>query len=201
MKYILQAIKDGLRGLKMMLFCGRRDRFGYIAESAVVEQPFWGAKRNIYLYENTSIGAGAKILATKGKFILKHNCSVSMGLTVVCQNHVQYNKVGRYPNCPDWSEEIAADVIVEEDVWLGINVTLSPGTHINRGCVVAAGSVCIKNKEYPPYSIIGGNPAEFLKFKFTLEEQLEHERLRFAEKDRIPEEILRANLEKFSVKK
>ena len=200
MEYIFKAIKDGFRGLKMMLFCSRRDQFGYIAQSAVIEQPFWGAKQNIYLYENTCIGAGAKILATKGKFILKPNCSASMGLTVVCQNHALYNKVGCYPNCSDWSEEIAADVIVEDDVWLGINVTLSPGTHISRGCVVVAGSVCIKNKEYPPYSIIGGNPATFLKFKFSLEEQLEHERLRFAEKDRIPEDVLRANWEKFSVK-
>ena len=201
MKYILRAIKEGLRGLKMMLFCGRRDRFGYIADSAVIEQPFWGAKKNIYLYENTSIGAGAKILATKGKFVLKSNCSVSMGLTVVCQNHTLYNRVGCYPNCSGWGEETAADVIVEEDVWIGINVTLSPGTHINRGCVVAAGSVCIKNREYPPYSIIGGNPAKFIKFKFSLEEQLEHERLRFAENERIPEEVLRSDWEKFSIKK
>ena len=200
MKYILHAIKEGLKGFKMMFFCGRRDRFGYIADTAVIEQHFWGTKRNIYLYENTSIGAGAKILACKGKFVLRSNCSVSMGLTVVCENHTLYNKIGCYPNCPNWSDNTAADVIVEDEVWIGINVTLSPGTHISRGCVVAAGSVCIKNKEYPPYSIIGGNPATFLKFKFSLEEQLEHERLRFAEKDRIPEDVLRANWEKFSVK-
>ena len=201
MKYILRAIKDGLRGLKMMLFCGRRDRFGHIADNAIVCQPFFGSKQNIYMYENTIIQPFAKIVANKGRFVLKSNSRAAMGLTVVCENHSSYNKVGCFPGGPGWNELTAADVIVEEEVWLGINVTLSPGTHINRGCVVAAGSVCIKNKEYPPYSIIGGNPAKFLKFKFTLEEMLEHERLRFAEKDRIPEEILRANWEKFSVKK
>lgn len=201
MKYILRAVKEGLHGLRMMLFCGRRDRFGYIADSAMVYQPFWGAKSNIYLYENTKIGECAKILAHKGKFILKKNSRAAMGLSVVCENHTLYNKVGYYPGCSGWAEETAADVIVEEDVWIGMNVTLSPGTHINRGCVVAAGSVCIKNKEYPPYSIIGGNPAKFLKFKFSLEEQLEHERLRFAENERIPEEVLRANWEKFNIKK
>lgn len=43
--------------------------------------------------------------------------------------------------------------------------------------MVAAGSVCVKAHEYPPYTIIGGNPAKVIKYRLTLEEQIEHEKL------------------------
>ena len=151
---------------------------------------------NMYLYRNTKIGENSQINAHKGKFIMKENSHSGMFLTVIAQNH-KFKTIGAYPGGPGWNEEEPADVIVEEDVWLGTNVTLCPGVHIGRGCVVAAGAVCIKSKEYPPYSIIGGNPAKFLKFKFTLDEQIEHEKIRFKEENRLPIELLRNNYERF----
>lgn len=97
----------------------------------------------------------------------------------------------------NWAKEIASDVICDEDVWLGANVTLCPGVHIGRGCIVAAGAVCIRTKEYPPYSIIGGNPAKFIKWRFDLQGQIEHEKQRFAEVERIPIEILKETYNRF----
>lgn len=46
------------------------------------------------------------------------------------------------------------DVIVEEDVWIGCNVTLLSGVTIGRGSTVAAGAVVTRS--LPPYSILGG---------------------------------------------
>jgi acetyltransferase-like isoleucine patch superfamily enzyme len=53
------------------------------------------------------------------------------------------------------------DVIIEEDVWIGCNVTLLSGAHIGRGSIIAAGAVV--NKSTPPYAVIGGVPAKFIK--------------------------------------
>lgn len=182
----------------MFLFCGRRDRFGYIHPTAKIYQPFHGCKDNMFLYENTKIGECSCILSHKGKFIMKANSRSGMRLSVICQNHSGINEVGRYPGDKRWNEEDAYDVICDEEVWIGMNVTLCPGVHIGRGCIIAAGAVCIKKQEYPPYSIVGGNPAKFIKFKFTLEQQIEHEKLRYSINDRIPEEILKSNYSKFS---
>lgn len=71
---------------------------------------------------------------------------------------------------------------------------------LDKGCVVAAGAVCVRTKEYPPYSVIGGNPAHFIKWRFTLEEQIEHEKLVFLDNERLPEEKLRNNYFKFKIK-
>ena len=148
-----QILRDGIRGLKMTYFASRRDRYGYIDKTAKIYQPGMGAKQNVYLYKNTVIHEFHKFITQQGKFIMKENSIAAAGLTVITANHGIYN-IGDYPGGQGWSDLYSADVIVEEDVWLGANVTLCPGTHVNRGAVVAAGSICIKSKE---------------KFKYLLE--------------------------------
>jgi acetyltransferase-like isoleucine patch superfamily enzyme len=49
------------------------------------------------------------------------------------------------------------------------------GVKIGKGSVVAAGSVV--TKDVKPYSIVGGNPARFIKYRFSEEEIERHERL------------------------
>lgn len=48
------------------------------------------------------------------------------------------------------------------------------GGVIGRGSIVAAGSVVTKS--YPPYSIIGGNPAKVIKMKISMDEISKHEK-------------------------
>lgn len=48
-------------------------------------------------------------------------------------------------------------VRVFDDCWLGINVFISPGVTIGRGCVIGANSVV--TQDLPPYSIAVGVPA------------------------------------------
>lgn len=54
-----------------------------------------------------------------------------------------------------------ADVIIEDDVWIGAGSVILAGVIIGKGSVIAAGSVV--NKDIPPYSIAGGVPAKILK--------------------------------------
>ena len=151
MKYsvLKQIFKDAWRAVKFGYLSSRRDRYGYIHPTAVVYQPTWATKSNMFLYENTKIGENSQINAHKGKFIMKQNSQTGMFFTVIAQNH-KFNIIGTYPGGPGWNDEEPADVVVEEDVWIGTNVTLCPGVHIGRGSVVAAGSVCVKSKESPP---------------------------------------------------
>lgn len=67
------------------------------------------------------------------------------------------------------------DVVVEDGVWVGCNVTILKGVKVGRGAVVAAGAVVTKN--VPPYSIVGGNPAKVLKERFSADEIIKHEEM------------------------
>ncbi|CAK1736018.1 acyltransferase [Vibrio crassostreae] len=49
------------------------------------------------------------------------------------------------------------DIILEQDIWLGTNVTVKGGVTIGEGAVVAAGSVVTKS--IPAFAIAAGNPA------------------------------------------
>lgn len=58
-------------------------------------------------------------------------------------------------------------VIVCDDVWIGYDSTILSGVTIGQGAVVAAGSIV--TKDVPPYSIVGGNPARVIKYRFSPE--------------------------------
>jgi acetyltransferase-like isoleucine patch superfamily enzyme len=57
------------------------------------------------------------------------------------------------------------DIVVGNDVWIGMNAIICSGIEIGQGAVIAAGSVVTKNVE--PYSIVGGNPAKHIKYRFS----------------------------------
>ena len=62
------------------------------------------------------------------------------------------------------------DVIIGNDVWIGNNVTIMSGVTIGDGVVIANNSHVVKNVE--PYSLVGGNPAKLIKYRFS-QEQIE----------------------------
>ncbi len=55
----------------------------------------------------------------------------------------------------------SAPVIIEDDVWLGLRVTVLKGVRIGRGSVIGAGSVV--TEDIPPYSLAFGVPAKVIK--------------------------------------
>lgn len=53
-----------------------------------------------------------------------------------------------------------APVIIEDDVFVGMNCLILKGVTLGRGCVVGAGSVV--TKDVPPSAIVAGNPASII---------------------------------------
>lgn len=58
--------------------------------------------------------------------------------------------------------------LIGHDVWLGSNVQIQAGTIIGHGAVVGANTLVTKH--VPPYAIVVGNPARFLRMRFTPEQ-------------------------------
>jgi virginiamycin A acetyltransferase len=57
------------------------------------------------------------------------------------------------------------DVIIGNDVWIGLNALILSGVRIGDGAVIGASSVV--TRDVPPYAIVGGNPARVIRMRFS----------------------------------
>jgi hypothetical protein len=55
------------------------------------------------------------------------------------------------------SQRHHAPVVIEDDVWLGINSVIMRGVTVGKGAIVGAGSIVLR--DVAPYTIVGGTPA------------------------------------------
>ena len=172
-------------------------KFGYVGSDVTLIPPLCLSNpKNIFLYGNNGLNH-ATILTTNAKFIMKRNSGSAYGLTVSTGNHARI--IGHFYRTITEEHKpkgLDHDVIVEEDVWIGCNVTLLSGVTIGRGTTVAAGAVV--SKSMPPYCVCGGVPAKFIKFYWTIDQILEHEAKLYPEKDRYKREQLEELFKKYN---
>ena len=183
--------------LRIQRFFMRKSNFAQCPDSVIIIPPIFVLNpKNIFLGDNIGIGPQAYITALNAKFICKGNCSIAEGLTVHTGNHARI--VGLFvtditeANKPKGYDQ---DVIVEQDCWIGSNVTLLSGVTICRGTTVAAGAVV--SKSMPPYCICGGVPAKFIKFYWTIDQILEHEAKLYPKEERYSREQLEEIFERY----
>ena len=56
------------------------------------------------------------------------------------------------------------DTEIANDVWIGYQATIMPGVKVGSGAIIASKSVVVT--DVPPYSVVGGNPAKVIKYRF-----------------------------------
>ena len=112
------------------------------------------------------------------KLVIGKFCQIAAGVEFVMNgaNH-QMNAVSTFPfyTLTGWDMKAPApadmplkgDTIIGNDVWIGQNVTILPGVHIGDGAIIGASSVVGSNVE--PYTIVAGNPAQFIRKRFDEE--------------------------------
>ena len=62
---------------------------------------------------------------------------------------------------------ITAPIIIEDQAWVGAKAFIGMGVTIGQGAVVGATASVYKNVE--PWTVVGGNPAKFLKKRIIKE--------------------------------
>lgn len=185
-KFLPRAIRSLLVGVKngFYRYYYNRNNFGYLSDSAKIEMPLYiENSRNVFIYDGSRIGTHSSIMASNAKFIMKNNSAVAGNMMAITGNHER--KIGRwFLSIKDYEKSVESDqdIIINEDVWVGMNVTLLSGVEIGRGTTIAAGAVVTKS--FPPYCVIGGVPAKLLKFYWTIDEIMTHEKNLYPESER-----------------
>lgn len=198
LKQILEFIlfiKRGIDAIRYQFFIKRKG-FGYIHPTTQLGLPLYITKKeNIYLEEKTKIQTGCTILTVTGKFILKKYSVLASRCTIITGNHTPTIGIPFYNLSSSHINDKEADIIIEEDVWIGSNVTLLSGAYIKRGAVIGACSLV--NKEIPPYAVAVGSPAKIIAVKFTKEQIIRHEMELYPEKERLTSDFLDSLFEKY----
>ena len=130
---------------------------------------FKSCGKNVNIERGAYFGNGAHI--TLGDYsCLGKNCwvpnnltvgtEVMMGpnVTILDRNHVFSRTdipMGRQ------GDTERKPVIIENDVWIGCHVLIMPGRKIKTGSIIAGG--CVLCKDFPEYSIVGGNPSKLIR--------------------------------------
>jgi acetyltransferase-like isoleucine patch superfamily enzyme len=144
-----------------------------------------------YLQSNPELASG---LLTMGEYsyntpkIVRHGgdkhrvyigkfCSIADDVTIFVGGNHRTDWVSTYPmrikfdlpgKYQDGHPASKGDVRIGSDVWIGRGATILSGVQIGHGAVIAAQALVIGN--VAPYTIVGGNPAQVIKRRFSDEQ-------------------------------
>lgn len=118
----------------------------------------------IMAYPNGSVEIGDdctinpfSILYGHGGLIIGNHVRIAAHTVIIPANHIFVNL-----DRPIASQGLSKEgIVINDDVWIGANVTILDGVTLGEGCVVGAGAVVTQS--FPSHSIIVGNPAKLIK--------------------------------------
>lgn len=126
---------------------------------------------NVVVGRYCSIAAGVKILPDSHPLDYFTTSSVTYDRSLSSLDGLRYATVqsAKHPDIeslPYWPNSYPnkKSIVIENDMYIGVEAVLRPGIVIGNGSVVAAYSVV--TRDVPPYSVVAGNPATIKKQRF-----------------------------------
>lgn len=124
----------------------------------------------LYINGNVFLGPNSRVVIDKGCLSIGNNTYLSADNRIVCYNNIEIGE-----DCAiSWNvtimdndgktlvgREKKGSVKIGNKVWIGTNVTILKDTEIGSGSIIGANSVVKGN--FPPNSLIIGNPARIVK--------------------------------------
>ena len=111
---------------------------------------------NVKIGDNSTIISHA--LFHGGDITIGSNVIIATGCTILTRNHDISSRSDALPYGTSYNDKI---VLIENNVWIGSNVSLAPGAYIGEGSIIGMNSVVFG--EIPKNSIAIGNPAKVVK--------------------------------------
>lgn len=103
------------------------------------------------------------------QLVIGNYCSIGPDVKFILSSEHPYKGLSTFPfkvklGLQKLEAKSKGSIVIDDDVWIGLGSIINSGVHIGQGAIIASGSVVVKDVE--PYSIVGGNPARHIKYRF-----------------------------------
>lgn len=189
---IINKIKRGIN-----VFFPSKSSFGSYGKSSTFEFPIYiSCPKSVYLEGDLRIRQGTKILISeKSRLTIKKYSVIGMNNMIIPNKHKSTVGIPQILLGISGINDQNNQIIIEEDVWTGANVTIMGDITLGRGCV--CGACCLVTKDVPPYAIVLGTPAHIVAVKFSIDQIIEHEKILYPEHERLTRVFLEELFEKY----
>ncbi len=119
-----------------------------------------GAGGSVIIGENTHVQAFCNLKGFKGSLIIGRDVQIAphCGFSPYEHNFERRDQVIHQQGIRS-----AGDIVLEDDVWLGLGVAVLEGVHIGKGAIIGAGAVV--TQDIPAYAIAVGVPARVIRMR------------------------------------
>lgn len=139
----------------------------------------------IHVGHDVNLGYRPILLASRSKIVIGNHVIFGPEVTIRGGNH-RIDVLGKFMSEVTDNEKLPENdlgVVIEDDVWIGTRVIVLGGVKIGRGAVVGAGAVVTKS--IPPYAVAVGIPARVIRYRFSKENIIVHEKILYPEGARL----------------
>lgn len=145
-----------LRGIFFKIF------FNKCGNNLLIQDNFrYRNLRRFIVGNNLFIGHHSEIYPGEHNLLIGNNVMISQYVLIIGQNH-GHSSI-KIPMVQQ--KQISKQIVIKDDVWIGAHSIILPGVTINKGAIIGAGSVV--TRDVKAYSIVGGTPAKFIKYRFS----------------------------------
>lgn len=153
--YGIMRYLPSVGGKRLRRFCCKHI-FKYCGNNINVERMAnFGSGLDIEIGDNSGIGINACIPSNTK---IGNNVMMGPNCYILASNHA-FSRID-IPMIQQ-GHTVKKQTVIEDDVWIGRDVLMTPGRIIKTGSIIAGG--CVLCKDFPAYSIVGGNPSKLIK--------------------------------------
>lgn len=147
-----KSMANGWKLWLLRLFGAKVDRTANVYSSATIFMPW-----NLEMKEHACIASGVDCY-NAAPVVIGINATVSQRAFLCTASH-DISSVHH--------EQTQAPIIISDRAWVAAEAFIGPGVTIGEGAVVGARAAVFKDVE--PWTVVGGNPAKFIKKRILKE--------------------------------
>lgn len=151
-RWLPRSVGSGWKRFLLRLFGAKIDSTATIYSSAKVYYP-----ANLEMAQYSCLASGVNCYNV-AMIKIGANATVSQGTFLCAGSHDISDPLNR---------QITSPITIEDQVWVAVDAFVGMGVTIGEGAVVGARAAVFKDVE--PWTIVGGNPAKFIKRRVVKE--------------------------------